>query len=80
MRLPHEVLRDRLAVYLGPNTARTALKTFAHKSVGVAPEDMTPEQAKRLLEALRPMLKTLLGAAQAEQLVANMSLEMDLRT
>jgi hypothetical protein len=80
MRLPFEVLHDRLAVYLGPNTARTALKTFAHKSVGVAPEKLTAEQAKRLLEALRPMLKTLLGAAVSDRLVANMSLEMDLRT
>jgi hypothetical protein len=80
MRLPSEILHERLAVYLGPNTARNALKTFAHKSVGVAPEAMTPEQAKRLLEALRPMLKTLLGAAQSDRLVANMGLEMDLRT
>jgi hypothetical protein len=80
MRLPFEVLQDRLAVYLGPNTARAALKTFAQKSVGVPPEKMSPEQAKRLLEALRPMLKTLLGAAQADQLVAHMGLEMDLRT
>ena len=56
------------------------MKTFAHKSVGVAPEKLTAEQAKRLLEALRPMLKTLLGAAVSDQLVANMGLEMDLRT
>jgi hypothetical protein len=80
MRLPHEVLRDRLTVYLGPNTARVALKTFAHRSVGVAPEDMTPEQTKLLLEALRPMLKTLLGAAQSDRLVANITIEMNLHT
>jgi hypothetical protein len=80
MRLPFEVMRDRLALYLGPNTARNALKTFAHKSVGVAPEDMTPVQAKRLLEALRPMLKTLLGAVKCEQLLTHMGVEMDLRT
>jgi hypothetical protein len=79
VRLPFEVMCDRLAVYLGRNTARTALKTFAHKSAGVAPEKMTAEQAKLLLQALRPMLKTLLGAAKCEQLLAHMGIELDLR-
>ena len=73
-------MRDRLALYLGPNTARNALRTFAHKSVGVAAENVTPEQAKRLLEALRPMLKTLLGAAKCAQLLTHLGVEIDLRT
>jgi len=79
MRAPFEVLRDRLAVYLGPHTARTALKTFADRAVGnVAPEHMNAEQARRLLEALRPMLKTLVGAAQCERIVAQLGVELEL--
>ena len=80
MRPPFEVLRDRLGVYLGPHTARAALKTFAHKSVGVAPEEMTVAQARQVLEALRPMLKTLVGAEQCERVVAQLNTELDLRT
>ncbi len=79
MRPPFEVLRDRLSVYLGPNTARTALKTFAQKSVGVAPEDLDARQAQQLVEALRPMLKTLVGAAQCDRIIGQLVLELDLR-
>ena len=78
MRQPFEVLRDRLAVYLGPHTARSALKTFADKAVGVAPEQMSAAQAQKLLESLRPMLKTLVGAAQCERIVSQLTVELDL--
>jgi hypothetical protein len=79
MKIPFEVLRDRLTIYLGPNTARTALKTFAQKSLGMAAEDLSTSQAKQLLEALRPMLKTLVGAAQCERILAQLVIELDLR-
>ena len=79
MRPPFEVLRDRLSIYLGPNTARTALKTFAHKSLGLAAEELTTPQAKQLLDALRPMLKTLVGAAQCDRILAQLAVELDLR-
>jgi hypothetical protein len=80
MRAPFEVLRDRLAVYLGPHTARTALKTFADRAVGgaVTPEQMTAAQARKLLEALRPMLKTLVGAAQCERIISQLGVELEL--
>jgi len=79
MRPPYEVLRDRLSIYLGPNTARAALKTFAYKTVGVAPEDLDARQAKQVVDSLRPMLKTLVGAAQCDQIVHQLCLELDLR-
>lgn len=79
MRLPFEVLRDRLSIYLGPNTARTALKTFSQRALGLPAEDLTSAQAKQLLEALRPMLKTLVGAAQCERILAQLVVELDLR-
>jgi len=79
MRAPFEVVRDRLAVYLGPNTARAALKTFSQKSLGIAPEELTAAQARQLLDALRPMLKTLLGAAQCDRIIAQLVVELDLR-
>jgi hypothetical protein len=78
MRQPFEVLRDRLAVYLGPHTARSALRTFADKTLTKAPEEMSAAEARRLVEALRPMLKTLVGAAQCERIVSQLAIELEL--
>jgi hypothetical protein len=64
-RSPAEVIADALTVHLGPSTARTALRTFASRA-GLSVETLSPADAPRLLEALRPMLRTLLGAAPAD--------------
>jgi hypothetical protein len=61
-----ELVVQELSVSLGPHTARTALKTFAHRAVGKKPEDLTEQDAAPLVEALRPMLRTLIGADQTE--------------
>lgn len=78
MRPPFDVLRDRLAIYLGPHTARSALKTFADKAIEVPLEQMSTAQARKLLDSLRPMLKTLVGAAQCERIVNQLTVELDL--
>lgn len=80
MRQPFEVVRDRLAVYLGPHTAKSALKTFADKTLRMPPEQMNASEARQLVEALRPMLKTLVGAAQCERIVAQLAVELELHT
>jgi hypothetical protein len=71
-------VRDRLAVYLGPHTAKSALKTFSEKTFGLAPEQITVVQAQKLLDSLRPMLKTLVGAAQCERILTQLNLELGL--
>lgn len=78
MRQPFEVLRDRLAVYLGPHTAKSALRTFADKTLRIPPEQMSASEARQLVEALRPMLKTLVGAAQCDRIVSQLYLELEL--
>jgi len=80
VRQPYEVVRDRLAVYLGPHTARNALRTFSEKTLGCAPETITAAQAQKLLEALRPMLKTLVGAAQCDRILAQLHIELELHS
>jgi hypothetical protein len=77
-RVPSEIIYEHLAVYLGPHTAKTALRTFAQKALGIAPEEVSPAQAPRLLDALRPALKTLLGAGKCQSVVEQM--ERDLRS
>lgn len=63
-----EILASRLALYLGAYTARTAVKTFSHKALGRGPETLTPADIPVLSEALRPMLRTFVGRAQADVL------------
>lgn len=69
---PADRIAARLSAYLGPNTARTAVRSFADRALGRRPEAVDAADAPRLVEALRPMLRTLLGAAAADRVVAEL--------
>jgi hypothetical protein len=56
----------RLAVYLGPHTARVAVRTFAQKALGRGPETLSAADVPALQAALRPMLRTFVGRARCE--------------
>jgi hypothetical protein len=73
---PSAVIEARLAPLLGPNTARTAVRTFSQRATGGPPEALTAADAPKLLAALRPTLRTLLGASTAEQLLAEIAREL----
>lgn len=72
-----DVIERQLAVYLGPHTAKTAVRTFSQKAVGKAPEQLTRADASKLLEALRPMLRTLLGSDESDSLLVQLQSELD---
>lgn len=63
------MIADALAPYLGPVTARSAVRTLADRVLGRRPDQITREEAPRLVESLRPMLRTLLGEEPAEHLL-----------
>jgi hypothetical protein len=69
---PTDRLLGQLTVFLGPHTARMALKTFSNKALGCAPHEVAAADVPRLVDALRPMLRTLLGEEAAESLVAQL--------
>jgi hypothetical protein len=73
---PPQVVEARLALLLGPNTARTAVRTFCQRALGVDPAEMDPADAPKLLAALRPTLRTLLGATTAEQVLDEIAREL----
>jgi hypothetical protein len=56
----------RLARYLGPHTARVAVKTFAARGLGRGPETLTLSDVPAMTQALRPMLRTLVGKQRCE--------------
>jgi hypothetical protein len=46
------------------------VRTFSTRVLGRPPSEVSVEDAPRLLEALRPMLRTLLGPAPADDVLA----------
>ena len=71
-----QTVAQRIAVYLGPHTAKNAVKTFAERALGRGPETLTISDVEPLLAALRPMLRTLVGAAQTDVLLAQIKREL----
>lgn len=72
-----ERVQKRLAVYVGPHTARLSLKTFAQKLYGVAPAELPPSALPDLVKSLRPLLRSMLGEVDGEKLGKLLLLECD---
>lgn len=72
-----DLFTSTLAPVLGPHTARVAVKTFAGKKLGRAPETLRLGDVPTLVEALRPMLRTFVGASEAEALLGRIEKELN---
>jgi hypothetical protein len=59
---------DSIAVYLGPTAAQSAIAAGC-RVIGRAPENVEVHDVPELLNALRPMLTTLLGGASCRILI-----------
>jgi len=59
-------IASRLARYIGPHTARVAVKTFAARGLQRGPETLTVTDVPAMTQALRPMLRTLVGRQRCE--------------
>lgn len=70
-----ERLQRRLAVFVGPHTARLSLKTFSQKEFGVEPSELAPAKLPELVKSLRPLLRSMLGETDAEKLSRMLLLE-----
>ena len=73
---PRDIIFRHLARYLGPSTAKTALRSFCEKTFSKPPEDLSVPEAVKLLAALRPMLRTLLGVGESDQVVQQLTREL----
>jgi hypothetical protein len=70
---PSDVIVDRLAVYLGADTARTTVVTFCRAAFAMPPAAVTRSDVPRVLAALRPMLNTLIGDEQSDEVLARIA-------
>ena len=75
---PADIVREHLAPYLGAFTARSAVQMMAKQAVGTTPDAITLAQVPALLEALGPMLRTLLGKAGADKVVGEIQWKLGL--
>ena len=75
---PAEIVRELLSVYLGAFTSRNAVQMMAKQCAGTTPELLTRAQIPALLDALGPMLRTLLGKAGADKLVGEIQWKLGL--
>jgi hypothetical protein len=66
---PLERVQRRLAQYVGPHTARLSIKTFAQKSFGTAPEQLSAAELPELVRSLRPLVRSVLGDVGGERLL-----------
>ena len=72
-----EVMAEHMAVYLGPYTARVAVKTFAQKALGRGPETLRLDDVPAVSRALRPMLRTLVGRTTCEVILEQISRDLE---
>lgn len=74
---PIDRVHRRLEKFIGPHTARLAIKTFSQKSLGVPPDQIRDGEVPNLVRALRPLLRSMLGETQGEQIVQQLLSEIE---
>ncbi|HET6411467.1 MAG TPA: hypothetical protein VFG53_05370 [Anaeromyxobacter sp.] len=65
---PAEAIAALLAPHLGPHTARNAVRTFCERTLAIPPASLAWASVPRLVAALEPALRTLLGTDAASSL------------
>jgi hypothetical protein len=71
-----DIVVRELTESLGPFTARNAIKTFARKAANKEPAQLAREDLPKVLDALRPMLRTLCGAEKCDEMLAQIKFEV----
>ena len=66
-----EQVAEHLSPYLGPFNAGVAVKTFAQRALKRSADTLTVEHVPALLDALRPMLHTMVGTVSTEALLSD---------
>lgn len=76
---PANVIRTQLAQYLGPFTSKNAVQMVARQTLGTDADSVPLAQVPRMLDALGPTLRTLLGKDGADKVVAQIKRELHLQ-
>ncbi|HEY3053927.1 MAG TPA: hypothetical protein VGK04_11135 [Thermoanaerobaculia bacterium] len=71
-----DVIRMHLMRYVGPFTAKNAVEMFSKQALGVAADSLTFAQAAAVIDALAPLLRTLLGTQNADRVIEQLKQEL----
>lgn len=71
LSLPDQIAA-RLSPYLGPNTARNAVRLCARRALDKDGTALAAADLPGLTQALRPMLRTLVGETTTEHLLRDL--------
>jgi hypothetical protein len=71
-----ERIAAALGPYIGPFNAKVWVRVVAEKRLGLAVEALRREHVAGLLEGLNPSLRTMMGRAAADELVARIAKEV----
>jgi hypothetical protein len=72
------VVRAQLAPYLGPFTSKNAVQMVAKQAIGTDADHLQLTHIPKVLDALGPTLRTLLGKDGAAKVVAQIKEELHL--
>ena len=75
LKRPSEVVREQLSQYVGAFTAKNAVVMGA-KQLGTDADHLTADKVPALLDALGPMMRTLLGKPTAEKVAEQIRREL----
>ena len=75
-RRPADVIREHLARYVGPFTAKNAVQMFSRQIAQTDADELPAAHAPQVLEALGPMLRTLLGKDGADKVLEQVRKEL----
>ena len=70
-----DLVLDELTLYLGPHAAKRTVDNIAEK-LGKSAQELGRKDAPEILAALRPTLRTLLGAERGEEVLAKITREL----
>lgn len=73
----HDILVRHLEPLLGGFTAKMAIHTAALRALKVPPEQVALQDLPQLLEGLKPMLNTFIGALHAKVILAEIATSLE---
>ena len=68
-----EAIAAKLAIHLGPNVSRMAIRSFAKKAGLTGPDEIRSMHVPAFIEEIRPMLNVMVGRGPTEALVTEIS-------
>jgi len=68
-----DIVIGKLAVHIGPNVAKMALRTFAKKTGASSADALTAADLPALIQEMRPILNVMIGRMPADAVLTDIT-------